>query len=103
MLRLVADIFNLTNRGNLYSNPDVSGFVGLSNCAPNGPVGGQPTIGFTCDPLTAIPKQGSVFTVPTLPGGPFNGVPQVFNYGVHDEISPGSTPFAAQLGIRLSF
>jgi hypothetical protein len=84
-VRLVADIFNVTNRGNLYSNPDNTGFVTLSNCAPNPPA----IVGFTCDPLTSVPKQGQVF----------NGVP----YGVHDEISPGSTPFAAQLGVRFQF
>jgi hypothetical protein len=97
-LQLVADIFNLSNRGNLYSNPDVSGFVGLSNCVPNAPVNGTPTVGFTCDPLTAIPKQGDVFTVP-------NGAnqPLTINYGQHDEISPGSSPFAVQFGVRFSF
>ncbi|HXX02349.1 MAG TPA: carboxypeptidase regulatory-like domain-containing protein [Candidatus Acidoferrales bacterium] len=102
-LRLIADIFNLTNRGNLYSNPDNSGFVGLSNCAPTAPLNGTPVVGFTCDPLTAVPKQGNVYTVPTLVNGPFKGVPLQFNYGVHDEISPGSTAFAAQLGVRFSF
>jgi hypothetical protein len=83
--RLSADLYNLSNRGNLYSNPDNSGFVTLSNCAPNPPA----ILGFTCDPLTAIPKQGNVF----------NGVP----YGARDEISPGSTPFAAQFGFRFQF
>lgn len=84
-VRLTADLYNVTNRGNLYSNPDNSGFVTLSNCAP---VGGN-VLATTCDPLTKIPKQGDVF----------NGVP----YGVHDEISPGSTPFAAQFGVRFQF
>jgi Carboxypeptidase regulatory-like domain/TonB dependent receptor-like, beta-barrel len=84
-LRLSADLYNLTNRGNLYSNPDNSGFVTLSNCAF---VGGN-VMTTHCNPLTAIPKQGDVF----------NGV----TYGVHDEISPGSTPFAAQFGVRFQF
>jgi carboxypeptidase family protein/TonB-dependent receptor-like protein len=83
--RLTADLYNLTNRGNLYSNPDNSGFVTLSNCIPNPPA----IMGFTCDRLTAVPKQGDVF----------NGI----LYGVHDEISPGSTPFAAQFGFRFQF
>jgi hypothetical protein len=84
-LRLSTDLFNVTNRGNLYSNPDNSGFVTLSNCHP-GAAGTASTI---CDPLTAIPKQGDVF----------NGVP----YGLHDEISPGSSAFAAQFGVRFQF
>jgi hypothetical protein len=71
--RLSADLYNLTNRGNLYSNPDNSGFV--------------PAV------LTAIPRQGDVFNT--------GGAP--FTYGVHDEISPGSTPFAAQFGFRFQF
>jgi hypothetical protein len=83
--RLSADLYNVSNRGNLYSNPDNSGFVTLSNCLPNPPA----ILGFTCNPLTAIPKQGDVF----------NGI----TYGVHDEISPGSTPFAAQFGVRFQF
>jgi carboxypeptidase family protein len=86
-LRLVADIFNLTNRGNLYSNPDVSGYVGVSGCSGNILV----TVSQTCAPLTAIPKQGQAI-------GP-NGAP----YGLLDEISPGAFPFAAQFGVRFSF
>ncbi len=85
-LRLVADIFNLTNRGNLYSNPDNSGFVNVPGCTP---IAGS--ISFSCPALTAIPKQGQLI-------GPNGAI-----YGAHDEISPGSSPFAAQLGIRLSF
>jgi hypothetical protein len=67
--RVSADLYNLTNRGNLYSNPDNSGFVPAA--------------------LTAIPKQGDVFSGVT--------------YGVHDQISPGSTPFGAQFGFRFQF
>ena len=85
-LRLVADLFNLTNASNLYSNPDNTGFVNLSGCVLANP---NVTIQTICSPLTAIPKQGNVY----------NGVP----YGVHDEISPGSTAFAAQFGVRFQF
>jgi Carboxypeptidase regulatory-like domain len=84
-LRLVADIFNVTNRGNLYSNPDNSGFVAPpGSCTPI-----ANSVSVTCPPLTAIPSQGQTI----------NGL----KYGVLDEISPGSTPFAAQLGVRFSF
>ncbi len=85
-LRLVADIFNLTNRGNLYSNPDSTGFVGVGPCTPI-----ANSISMSCPPLTSIPKQGQFIG----PGGAI--------YGAHDEISPGSSPFAAQLGVRFSF
>lgn len=85
--RLIADLFNLTNASNLYSNPDISGFVTLSPCAMTDPT--FMVLTTTCPPLTAIPKQGDVF----------NGV----KYGVHDEISPGSTAFAAQFGVRFQF
>ena len=84
-LRLIADLFNLTNRGNLYSNPDNSGFVG----SPGGCTFLPNSVSQTCLPLTSIPKQGQTI----------NGV----KYGVLDEISPGSTPFAAQLGVRFEF
>jgi hypothetical protein len=87
-LSLVADIFNLTNRANLYSNPDVSGYVNVTGCTVDFTVSATPT---GCAPLTAIPKQGQAI-------GP-NG--QI--YGAHDEISPGAFPFAAQLGVKFSF
>ena len=84
-LQLVADIFNVTNRGNLYSNPDNSGFVNLpGTCAPI-----ANSVSVSCPSLTAIPHQGQTV----------NGA----KYGVLDEISPGGTAFAAQLGARFSF
>jgi hypothetical protein len=81
-LRLIADLYNVTNRGNLYSNPDNTGFVPLSNCDF---VGGD-LLTTKCDSLTAIP------TPSNTPG-----------YRLLDEISPGSSPFAAQLGVRFQF
>jgi hypothetical protein len=89
-LLLVADVFNLTNRGNLYSNPDNSGFVTLNNCVP-GLAGSVQTI---CDPLTALPKQGNIYHTDSG---------QAVPYGAHDEISPGSTALAAQFGVRFQF
>ena len=87
-VRLSADIYNLTNRDNLYSNPDNSAFIN----PPGGPAactlipGSASSI---CPFLTAIPKQGQNV----------NGL----QYGLLDEISPGSTPFAAQFGVRFQF
>jgi hypothetical protein len=82
--QLIADLFNLTNRGNLYSNPDNFAFINLTGCAPNAP----PILGNTCSPLTAIPSRGST----AFP-----------NYGNVNQIANGSTPFAAQLGVRVSW
>ncbi|HEV3253318.1 MAG TPA: carboxypeptidase regulatory-like domain-containing protein [Candidatus Acidoferrales bacterium] len=78
--QLLADLFNLTNRGNLYSDPDVSGFVGplLSSCT----IGNQ----IMCPPLTAVP------TPQNTPG-----------YRILNQIANGSTPFAAQFGVRFQF
>ncbi|MEQ1353126.1 MAG: carboxypeptidase regulatory-like domain-containing protein [Candidatus Acidiferrum sp.] len=81
-LRLSADLYNVTNRGNLYSNPDNTGFVSLPGSCD--PIAGSITQ--SCPPLTAIPSPSNT------PG-----------YRVLDEISPGSTPFAAQFGVRFQF
>jgi len=80
-VRLVADIFNVTNRGNLYSNPDRSGFVPVGPCTPI-----ANSVSSDCAPLTAIP------TPSNTPG-----------YRLLDQIAPGSSSFAAQFGARFSF
>lgn len=81
-LRLSADLYNVTNRGNLYSNPDNTGFVNLPG--PCTPIANS--VSLDCPPLTAIP------TPANTPG-----------YRLLDEISPGSTAFAAQFGVRFQF
>jgi hypothetical protein len=81
-LRLSADLYNVTNRGNLYSNPDNTGFINLPG--PCTPIANS--ISMNCPALTAIPTPGN------SPG-----------YRLLDEISPGSTPFAAQFGVRFQF
>jgi len=86
LLRFSADLFNVSNRGNLYSNPDHSAFVDV-NCVSN-----APAFGNTCAPLTSLPKVGQVSAQ--------NGGSA---YRTLDEISPGASPFAAQLGVRFSF
>ncbi len=63
-LDLLADMFNLTNHGNLFSNPNNSAFVPSA--------------------LTAVPQPSAT-------------------YRKLDQISPGSLPFAVQLGLRLNF
>src|SRR6266436_2644872 len=103
--RLVADIFNVTNRGNLYSNPDNSAFVYFSGATTANPAAGCTPIAnsssTSCPALTAVPKQGDVFNLidATNPTGPRIKV----TYGARDEISPGSSPFAAQFGVRFKF
>jgi Carboxypeptidase regulatory-like domain/TonB dependent receptor len=80
-VRLITDLFNVTNRGNLYSNPDNSGFIPVPGCTSV-----ANSVSMNCPPLTAIP------TPSNTPG-----------YRVLDEISPGSTAFAAQFGVRFQF
>jgi hypothetical protein len=93
---LSGDFFNLTNRGNLYSNPNSPGTatISLTGCAPRTPAPapgftGSVTgpIGFTCAPLTAA-------TMPQIGVNGFRAITQ---------IAPGSTPFAFQAGVKFVF
>ncbi len=68
-IEAIVEFFNFFNNDNLFSNPNISGFVNTN--------------------LSAIPKPGDIG-----PSGP---------YGLLDQISPGSTPFAVQLGLRYNF
>ncbi|MGC2268177.1 MAG: carboxypeptidase regulatory-like domain-containing protein [Candidatus Acidiferrales bacterium] len=90
------DFFNLTNRGNLYSNPNSpsTATISLNGCSPNtaapsaGFTGSVPgPIGFTCAPLTAA-------TMPQVGVNGFRAITQ---------IAPGSTPFAFQAGVKFVF
>jgi hypothetical protein len=93
---LSGDFFNLTNHGNVYSNPNSPGTatISLNGCTNNspapspgftGPVPGP--LGFTCAPLTAA----------TMPRIGVNGFRAI------TEIAPGSTPFAFQAGVKFVF
>jgi Carboxypeptidase regulatory-like domain len=91
-VRLSADLFNVTNRGNLYSNPDHSAFActaldvpAVPACAVAGSNAPLSAIG-----LTRFPRPGDVTPVGT-------------NYRTLDEIAPGASPFAAQFGVRFQF
>jgi hypothetical protein len=90
------DFFNITNRGNLYSNPNSpnTATVSLTGCSPRTPapapgftgsVTGQ--VGFVCAPLTAA-------TMPQIGVNGFRAITQV---------APGSTPFAFQAGVKFVF
>jgi Carboxypeptidase regulatory-like domain len=99
---LSADFFNLTNRGNVYSNPDTNGTIDYGangNCVPRtpGPLGGNGVvgtatspIGFNCGPLAALP--------PLIRHG---NNPAAL--GFINQIAPGSTPFAFQAGFKFIF
>ena len=67
---VLAELFNLFNNENLFSNPNNSAFVNTA--------------------LTDIPRPGDV--------GPTGA-----RYRTLDQISPGSSPFAVQLGVRFNF
>jgi hypothetical protein len=97
---LSGDFFNLTNHGNVYSNPNnpntaTISLATLTGCTPNftpaPPVGGTGTVtgaaGQTCAPLTAA-------TMPRIGQNGFRAI---------TEIAPGSTPFAFQAGVKFVF
>ncbi len=88
-VRLSADFFNVTNRGNLQSNPDNSAFVPFGAGCALFP-GSATTNLATCAPLTHVPQPGD----PTGLGNTFRTL---------DELPTGATPFAAQFGIRFQF
>jgi len=90
---LSGDFFNLTNRANLYSNPDVTATINYANnCTlwstlfPTPPAGVTP-MGSSCTPLTSLPTVDQS-------GLPLRRITQV---------APGSTPFAFQAGVKLVF
>jgi hypothetical protein len=84
---LSGDFYNLTNRGNVYSNPDTNATLDYSgSCAPR-PMG---EIGFDCAPLASLPKLTRHGADPTA-------------LGFINQIAPGSTPFAFQAGAKFIF
>jgi hypothetical protein len=89
-LRFSADLFNVTNSSNLYSDPDVYGFVGPTSNAVCTPVNAALYSNLVCPALTAVPKPGVL-----QPNGSI--------YRQVDELAPGATAFAAQFGVRFQF
>ncbi len=94
---LSADFFNLTNRSNLYSNPDTSAtidYATLGGCVSNSLVfpGVSGIQGSSCGPLTAPLTKGNFAA-----GGPYAG------YRSINQVAPGSTPFAFQAGVKFIF
>jgi hypothetical protein len=81
---LQADFFNVTNRGNTYSNPDIAATFDYT---PFCTARTAPQKGFNCAPLTkaAFPRPG------------------VNGYRTINQIAPGTTPFAFQAGAKFTF
>jgi len=84
---LSGDFYNLTNRGNVYSDPDTNATL---NYAPNCVARPAGEIGFNCSPLAALPKLTRRGPDPTA-------------LGFINQIAPGSTPFAFQAGAKFIF
>jgi len=76
-VEVLAEFFNVFNNDNLFSNPNVSAVVPAE--------------------LDHIPEPGDCFAA----GGCGEGASPA--YRTLDQISPGSTPFAVQLGARVRF
>ncbi|MGA7914320.1 MAG: carboxypeptidase regulatory-like domain-containing protein [Candidatus Acidiferrales bacterium] len=92
-LQLSGDFFNLTNRGNVYSNPDTTATIDyqtLGACVPWASIpayASSGAMGSSCSPLTALPALD-------VNGLPLRRITQV---------APGSTPFAFQAGAKFIF
>jgi hypothetical protein len=87
---LSADFFNLTNRSNVYSDPNVTATMDYSgNCVLRSTLPGAPlgVRGSSCTPLSAaqFPKVG------------------VNGFRAINQVAPGSTPFAFQAGVKFVF
>ncbi len=83
-VRLSADLFNVTNASNLYSNPDHSAFIDTFAC--------NPALSVLQNACASLPAPGEV----SLSNGGTK-------YRTLDELAPGATAFAAQFGVRFQF
>ena len=93
IVRLSADIFNLTNASNLYSNPDHSAFIDYFTLTTTPACTPIPnSISISCPALTSLPKVGQISNQ--------NGGTK---YRTLDQLSPGASAFAAQFGVRFQF
>jgi carboxypeptidase family protein len=100
IVQLSGDFYNVTNRHNVYSNPDTNATIPystLGNCVPNTPpptpgfTGSAPgPVGYSCGALTALPQ---IVRNSQVPGA----------FGAITQVAPGSTPFAFQAGVKFIF
>jgi hypothetical protein len=86
-LRLMADLYNVTNNSDLYSNPDHSAFIDAPPCTGYYPG----SITQICGALSSLPQVGQHATISNT------------NYRTLDELAPGASAFAAQFGVRFQF
>ena len=89
------DFFNLTNRGNLYSNPNSpsTATISLNGCSPNtGAIRWFHGIGAGSDRIHLRPSHSRHDATVGVNG--FRAITQ---------IAPGSTPFAFQAGVKFVF
>jgi Carboxypeptidase regulatory-like domain len=94
---LSGDFFNLTNRGNLYSNPNSpnTATISLSGCnARPAPTVGAGFTGTATGPIGMICAPLRASTMPQIGVNGFRAI---------TEIAPGSTPFAFQAGVKFVF
>jgi hypothetical protein len=86
------DFYNVTNRHNVYSNPDTNGTIDYSaNCTPWTTLYPTSTaLGSSCTPLTSLP---TIVRNSQVAGA----------FGAITQVAPGSTPFAFQAGVKFIF
>jgi hypothetical protein len=89
-IQLSGDFFNITNRHNVYSNPDTSATISYSaNCTPWATLfPGSGALGSSCTPFTVA----SIKAAEVAAG-----------YRSINQVAPGSTPFAFQAGVKFMF
>ncbi len=91
------DFFNLTNRGNLYSNPNSpnTATISLAGCtARPAPTVAPGFTGTATGPIGMICPSLTPATMPVIGVNGFRAITQ---------IAPGSTPFAFQAGVKFVF
>jgi hypothetical protein len=89
-VQLSGDFYNLTNRANVYSNPDTSATISYAaNCTPWSTLfPGSGALGSSCTPFTVSSIRAAMATA---------------GYRAINQIAPGSTPFAFQAGVKFMF
>jgi hypothetical protein len=89
-IQLSGDFYNLTNRGNVYSNPDTSATISYAaNCTPWATLfPGSGALGSSCTPFTVASIKAA------MAAAGYRGI---------NQIAPGSTPFAFQAGVKFMF
>ncbi len=90
-LQLSGDFYNLTNRGNLYSNPDTSATI-------NYPAGQCATWASQFPGSGALGSNCAPFTVAGI-----KAAEAASGYRAINQVAPGSTPFAFQAGVKFLF